>query len=44
MDKFFTYLEYKHHTKIINYLDKEIKSLDSLIELRSSLESDKVTY
>ncbi len=44
MDTFFTYLEYTSRTKIINYLDKEIESLDSLIELQSSLESDKVSF
>tara|TARA_B100000427_G_scaffold153531_1_gene127847 strand:- start:848 stop:979 length:132 start_codon:yes stop_codon:yes gene_type:complete len=42
MDKIFTYLQHKQHIQIINFLDKEIESLDSLIDLHSNIASDKV--
>lgn len=42
MDTIFTYLQHIQHTQIINFLDKEIESLDSLIDLHSSIASDKV--
>jgi len=44
MDTFFTYLNYKKNTKIITFLNKEIESLDSLIELHSNLESNKMSH
>ena len=43
MDTVFTYLQHIHHAQIIHFLDQEIESLDSLIDLHSNLESDKVS-
>ena len=42
MDTVFTYLHYTHRARIIHFLDQEIESLESLIDLHSNLDSDKV--
>ena len=44
MDTLFTYLDYKKNAKIIDYLDKEIQSLDDLIALNSNLETNKMSH
>jgi len=41
MDIFFTYLQHKKHVKFIEFLDKEIESLDSLIDVHSSANFDE---
>ena len=44
MDTFFTYLAQNKKIKIINYLTKEIDSIESLIDLHANCESDKMPY
>ena len=44
MDTFFTYLTQNKKIKIINYLNKEIDSLESLIDLQSNFTSDKMPH
>ena len=39
-----SYLDYKKNAKIIDYLDKEIQSLDDLIALNSNLETNKMSH
>ena len=36
MDIFFTYLKQNNQKQVINFLDKEIESLESLIDLHSN--------
>ena len=43
MDNLFTYLKNRKQKQIIKFLDTEIDSLESLIDLHSNLESDKMS-
>ena len=42
MDTVFTYLQYTHRAQIIHFLDQEIETFESLIDLHSNLDSDKL--
>ncbi len=41
MNIFFTYLKEKNHTSIIKFLDKEIDTIDSLLDLKRFSNIDK---
>tara|TARA_Y100001968_G_C18948780_1_gene522190 strand:- start:3 stop:143 length:141 start_codon:yes stop_codon:yes gene_type:complete len=44
MDKFFTYLNYKNNIQLLEFLDKEIESLDALIDLSSNFKANKMSH
>ena len=43
MENLSTYLQQIHKTRIITFLDKEIESVESIIDLHSNLSSDNMS-